>query len=104
MPERKSGARARRRRGSPSPSGSVLRGSPRPAATVSRCPGGLTHLIVSVNLPFVATYQGGAVLEALGDPTRRAIFEMLGEGPHAVGQLAGRLPVSQPAVSQHLKV
>jgi len=52
----------------------------------------------------VATYHTGAVLDALGDPTRRAIFEMLGEAPHAVGQLAGRLPVSRPAVSQHLKV
>jgi DNA-binding transcriptional ArsR family regulator len=52
----------------------------------------------------VDTYQGGAVLEALGDPTRRAIFEMLGERPQAVGQLASRLPVSRPAVSQHLKV
>jgi DNA-binding transcriptional ArsR family regulator len=52
----------------------------------------------------VAPYQSGAVLDALGDPTRRAIFEMLGEAPHAVGQLAGRLPVSRPAVSQHLKV
>jgi DNA-binding transcriptional ArsR family regulator len=44
------------------------------------------------------------VLEALGDPTRRAIFELLGEHPYAVGQLAARLPVSRPAVSQHLKV
>ena len=52
----------------------------------------------------MATYQAGAVLEALGDPTRRAIFEMLGEGPQAVGHLALRLPVSRPAVSQHLKV
>jgi DNA-binding transcriptional ArsR family regulator len=44
------------------------------------------------------------VLDALGDPTRRAIFELLGEKPHAVGELATRLPVSRPAVSQHLKV
>ena len=41
---------------------------------------------------------------ALGDPTRRAIFERLVERPHAVGDLAGELPVSRPAVSQHLKV
>jgi DNA-binding transcriptional ArsR family regulator len=41
---------------------------------------------------------------ALGDPTRRAIFERLVEGPHAVGELALDLPVSRPAVSQHLKV
>jgi DNA-binding transcriptional ArsR family regulator len=41
---------------------------------------------------------------ALGDPTRRAIFERLVEGPRAVTELAGVLPVSRPAVSQHLKV
>jgi DNA-binding transcriptional ArsR family regulator len=43
-------------------------------------------------------------LTALGDPTRRAIFERLADGPRAVGDLAGELPVSRPAVSQHLKV
>jgi DNA-binding transcriptional ArsR family regulator len=43
-------------------------------------------------------------LTALGDPTRRAIFERLGQGPAAVGELAAELPVSRPAVSQHLKV
>ena len=41
---------------------------------------------------------------ALADPTRRAIFERLAERPSAVGELAGDLPVSRPAVSQHLKV
>ncbi len=41
---------------------------------------------------------------ALGDPTRREIFERLAEQPRAVGELAGELPVSRPAVSQHLKV
>jgi DNA-binding transcriptional ArsR family regulator len=41
---------------------------------------------------------------ALADPTRRAIFERLAEQPSAVGDLAGDLPVSRPAVSQHLKV
>jgi len=41
---------------------------------------------------------------ALGDPTRRAIFERLAERPRAVGELAGDLPVSRPAVSQHLRV
>ncbi|MET8873514.1 metalloregulator ArsR/SmtB family transcription factor [Nocardia sp. NPDC004604] len=45
-----------------------------------------------------------AALDALGDPTRRAIFERLGKGPCAVGELADELPVSRPAVSQHLKV
>jgi DNA-binding transcriptional ArsR family regulator len=43
-------------------------------------------------------------LAALGDPTRRAIFERLGRGPAAVGEIAKELPVSRPAVSQHLKV
>ena len=43
-------------------------------------------------------------LTALGDPTRRAIFERLAAGPLAVGELAKDLPVSRPAVSQHLKV
>ena len=41
---------------------------------------------------------------ALGDPTRRTIFEHLAERPRAVGELARELPVSRPAVSQHLKV
>ena len=48
------------------------------------------------------TYEGG--LAALGDPTRRAIFERLAERPRAVGELARELPISRPAVSQHLKV
>src|SRR5438093_8064734 len=43
-------------------------------------------------------------LTALGDPTRRAIFERLADRPQAVGELASELPVSRPAVSQHLKV
>ena len=41
---------------------------------------------------------------ALGDPTRRAIFERLADRPRAVGELASELPISRPAVSQHLKV
>jgi DNA-binding transcriptional ArsR family regulator len=43
-------------------------------------------------------------LTALGDPTRRAVFEHLADGPRAVGEIAEALPVSRPAVSQHLKV
>ena len=46
----------------------------------------------------------GVVLDALGDPTRRSIFESLRSGPHSVGELAEGLPVSRPAVSQHLRV
>jgi DNA-binding transcriptional ArsR family regulator len=49
------------------------------------------------------TYDGSG-LTALGDPTRRAIFERLADHPRAVGELAGELPVSRPAVSQHLRV
>lgn len=41
---------------------------------------------------------------ALADPTRREVFERLAEGPRAVGELASGMPVSRPAVSQHLKV
>ena len=63
----------------------------------------MTSATVSVNLPFVATYQVDG-WTALGDPTRRAIFERLAERPRAVGELASALPVSRPAVSQHLKV
>ena len=49
------------------------------------------------------TYQGD-VWTALGDPTRKAIFELLLERPRAVVELAGEVPVSRPAVSQHLRV
>jgi DNA-binding transcriptional ArsR family regulator len=45
-----------------------------------------------------------SALGALGDPTRRAIFERIAEKPAAVGEIARTLPVSRPAVSQHLKV
>ncbi|MBA2298173.1 MAG: winged helix-turn-helix transcriptional regulator [Actinobacteria bacterium] len=46
----------------------------------------------------------GRVLDALGDWTRRQIFEALRNGPRSVGDLAAGLPVSRPAVSQHLRV
>src|SRR5246127_1070626 len=42
-------------------------------------------------------------LAALADPTRRRVFERLKNGPHAVGEIARGMPVSRPAVSQHLK-
>ncbi len=44
------------------------------------------------------------VLDALGDPTRRAVLELLRDGPRAVVDIASELPVSRPAVSQHLRV
>lgn len=47
------------------------------------------------------TYE--RALAALSDPTRRAVFERLREGPASVTEVAGGLPVSRPAVSQHLK-
>jgi DNA-binding transcriptional ArsR family regulator len=46
----------------------------------------------------------GHPLDALGHPTRRQIFELLRSGPRSVGELAAQLPVSRPAVSQHLRV
>ncbi len=45
-----------------------------------------------------------AALDALSDPTRRSILEQLRHGPRAVGAIAAGLPVSRPAVSQHLRV
>jgi DNA-binding transcriptional ArsR family regulator len=50
----------------------------------------------------VKTYE--EAMNALGDPTRRRIFDRLAQGPKAVGELARGLPVSRPAVSQHLRV
>jgi DNA-binding transcriptional ArsR family regulator len=53
----------------------------------------------------VGTYQRvDGAWDAMGDRTRRAILERLAERPSAVGELADQLPVSRPAVSQHLKV
>ena len=48
------------------------------------------------------TYE--TALTALADPTRRRVFERLRSGPQSVGAIARRMPVSRPAVSQHLKV
>ena len=58
---------------------------------------------VSLVLPFVGAY-GDASLGLLGDPTRRAIFELLARNPCSVRELAEQLPISRPAVSQHLRV
>jgi DNA-binding transcriptional ArsR family regulator len=52
----------------------------------------------------VNAYQARDGWEALGDPTRRAIVACLAERPRAVGEIADQLPISRPAVSQHLKV
>jgi DNA-binding transcriptional ArsR family regulator len=66
-------------------------------------PDWLTPGLVSRNLPFVTTY-GVDALASLADPSRRAVFEALRDGPRAVGELADGLPISRPAVSQHLRV
>ena len=52
----------------------------------------------------MANRTAAAVLDALGDPTRRAVLELLRTRERAVGDIAERLPVSRPAVSQHLRV
>ncbi len=48
--------------------------------------------------------NANAAIQALADPTRRAVFESLRNGPRPVGEIADGLPVSRPAVSQHLRV
>ena len=61
--------------------------------------------MVRLPLPFVPAYRAAIdPWAALGDPTRKAIFERLVDGPRAVVELASELPVSRPAVSQHLRV
>ena len=62
----------------------------------------LTNYSVSASLPLVIT--NGDVWAALGDGTRRAIVLRLAARPMSVGDLAAQLPVTRPAVSQHLKV
>jgi DNA-binding transcriptional ArsR family regulator len=52
----------------------------------------------------VTAYRSCDGWSALGDPTRLAIIECLAERPRPVGELAAALPVSRPAVSQHLRV
>lgn len=64
----------------------------------------LTSASVREYLPFVDAYHSRDAWGALGDRTRRTIVECLAERPRAVGELAAALPVSRPAVSQHLKV
>jgi DNA-binding transcriptional ArsR family regulator len=59
--------------------------------------------MVSNSLPLVQTYQARQ-LDAVGDVTRRTLLERLRSGPLPVGELARGMPVSRPAVSQHLRV
>lgn len=62
----------------------------------------LTSPFVRSNLRFVDTYE--VVLDALGDRTRRMIVASLRRGPASVVELAAQVPVSRPAISQHLQV
>jgi DNA-binding transcriptional ArsR family regulator len=70
----------------------------------------MIDLMVSTSLPLVMTYRYQqtnpdlSVLAVLADPTRRALLELLRRQPLPVGELARRMPVSRPAVSQHLKI
>jgi DNA-binding transcriptional ArsR family regulator len=52
----------------------------------------------------MSNQNADAVFDALGEPVRRRILELLHDGPTPVGQLAARLPVGRPAVSKHLRV
>ena len=52
----------------------------------------------------MSNQSADAVFDALGEPVRRRILELLRDGPTPVGQLAERLPVGRPAVSKHLRV
>jgi DNA-binding transcriptional ArsR family regulator len=52
----------------------------------------------------MSNQQAYAVFDALGEPVRRSILELLGDGPQPVGRLADQLPVGRPAVSKHLRV
>lgn len=66
--------------------------------------------MVSAYLPLVLTYQGVAMsasstkISVLGDATRRRILELLAQAPASVAEITGQVPVSRPAVSQHLRV
>jgi DNA-binding transcriptional ArsR family regulator len=62
-----------------------------------------TQSNVLLDLPFRSAY-GDSGLGLLGDPSRRAIFELLARRPCSVQELADELPISRPAVSQHLRV
>jgi DNA-binding transcriptional ArsR family regulator len=61
-------------------------------------------LTSTIGNPRVTDVVAQQVLDALGDPTRRRVFELLRDGPIAVGEIADQMPVSRPAVSKHLKV
>jgi DNA-binding transcriptional ArsR family regulator len=49
------------------------------------------------------TYSAEATFQALADPTRRAVLDLLRDGAQPAGQIAGAFPVSRPAISKHLR-
>jgi DNA-binding transcriptional ArsR family regulator len=59
---------------------------------------------VPLTAPTAPTAPTGDPFEALGDPNRRAIVELLGSGGRSVGEVAAALPISRPAVSRHLRL
>src|ERR1700676_5724338 len=63
-----------------------------------------TTACTSVSIPLLLVMAYQAAFLALADPTRRRVFEELRRGPRSVGKIAARMPVSRPAVSQHLGV
>lgn len=82
-----------------------LRDEPRPTGLNRQTRSALRARLVSGNLPIVTTVTETAdPWTALGDPTRRAVFELVIERPRSVGSIAEELPVSRPAVSQHLRI
>ncbi|HKG51402.1 MAG TPA: metalloregulator ArsR/SmtB family transcription factor [Actinomycetales bacterium] len=85
-----------------------MKAQPRtPARNLLELTGARPTSFDSTSLPATslqATSLEARALQALADPTRRSIFELLGRGPRSVRALAEDVPVSRPAVSQHLKV
>lgn len=63
----------------------------------------MLDIIVSIYLQLVVTY-GSKELTAIADPTRQAVLQRLRRRPMTVGELADGLPITRPAVSQHLKI
>lgn len=60
-------------------------------------------ILLPFSMPMTAT-SAGDPFDALGDPNRRAIVELLGAGGRSVGEIADALPISRPAVSRHLRL
>src|SRR4051812_5445767 len=87
-----------------SPGSPLVTAKPAPALVSIRLGSAIDPCwLVRLRLPFVSAYGDGG-LGLLGDPTRRVIFELLARRPSSVQELADQLPISRPAVSQHLRI